>query len=327
MLGPLLRLCEQKSVDIDVYLKEIGLSAELLRSEHVPIGKVPHFWKLYENLEEASHRDDLGFILGEKLDIKDMGILGTQVRNASTFHEAVQISSYFLPKLCHGIQLDLVQEGEYAHLVYTREHESICKAADQITVLYTLRLLSRAAGGHVPISIDFQSEEPNDLGIASQIDCPLRFDQETTKVTIPRIALADAVAVPKVDTEQSSCCDKELPSPNSMADMLYAVLETLLKGGGLLSSSEACEMLDMSRATLARKLEADRTNYQSIVDRLRFTMGREMLRDPSLSVKEVSYRLNYSNPSAFTRSFLAQSGMPPSVYREMLLKRGAEVKN
>ncbi|MGC7311866.1 helix-turn-helix domain-containing protein, partial [Mycobacteroides abscessus subsp. massiliense] len=53
------------------------------------------------------------------------------------------------------------------------------------------------------------------------------------------------------------------------------------------------------------------TSYRALLDEVRETLARELLRN-GLSVREVSDRLGYSEPAAFTHAYTRWRGMPPS---------------
>ena len=53
--------------------------------------------------------------------------------------------------------------------------------------------------------------------------------------------------------------------------------------------------------------------------RLRIEAARELLADPSLSIKEVAARTGFSEPNHFSRVFSRIDGVPPTAFREALL--------
>jgi AraC-like DNA-binding protein len=53
--------------------------------------------------------------------------------------------------------------------------------------------------------------------------------------------------------------------------------------------------------------------------RLRIEHARELLADPSLSIKEVAARTGFSEPNHFSRVFCRIDGVPPTAFREAVL--------
>ncbi|SIM66750.1 transcriptional regulator [Mycobacteroides abscessus subsp. abscessus] len=69
--------------------------------------------------------------------------------------------------------------------------------------------------------------------------------------------------------------------------------------------------LHIGERTLHRRLAREGTSYRALLDEVRETLARELLRN-GLSVREVSDRLGYSEPAAFTHAYTRWRGMPPS---------------
>ncbi|OQY30797.1 MAG: hypothetical protein B6241_15295 [Spirochaetaceae bacterium 4572_59] len=57
-------------------------------------------------------------------------------------------------------------------------------------------------------------------------------------------------------------------------------------------------------------------NFMQYLTNLRLDLGCQLLEDPSLSVKEVCYRIGYRDPNYFSRLFRSRFGMPPSYFRK-----------
>jgi two-component system response regulator YesN len=53
--------------------------------------------------------------------------------------------------------------------------------------------------------------------------------------------------------------------------------------------------------------------------RLRVEHARELLADPSLSIKEVAARTGFTEPNHFSRVFSRIDGVPPTAFREAVL--------
>jgi AraC-like DNA-binding protein len=73
--------------------------------------------------------------------------------------------------------------------------------------------------------------------------------------------------------------------------------------------------LGYSRQTLYRRLKAEGATYEQVLDGLRRRLGLRLVRDGAQSVKEVAYRLGFSDPAAFSRAFKRWTGASPSEMR------------
>ena len=73
--------------------------------------------------------------------------------------------------------------------------------------------------------------------------------------------------------------------------------------------------LGYSRQTLYRRLKAEGTTYEKVLDGLRRRLALRLVREQGLAVKEVAYRLGFSDPAAFSRAFKRWTGTSPGEMR------------
>ncbi|GAA3572635.1 MULTISPECIES: AraC family transcriptional regulator [Marinobacter] len=74
--------------------------------------------------------------------------------------------------------------------------------------------------------------------------------------------------------------------------------------------------LHMTAYTLSRKLKAEGSSYQKIKDNLRRDQAVTMLTRQNLSVADISSRLGFAEPGAFSRAFKHWTGVSPLAYRK-----------
>ena len=72
----------------------------------------------------------------------------------------------------------------------------------------------------------------------------------------------------------------------------------------------------MSRQTLYRRLRAEGTTFEEILDAKRRQLAIRYLGLDRSSVKAAAYRLGFSDPAAFSRAFKRWTGRSPSEFRE-----------
>ena len=81
------------------------------------------------------------------------------------------------------------------------------------------------------------------------------------------------------------------------------------------SGDEVATRLSISQQTLRRRLAADGTSLRGVRDQVLRDAAITALVDGDESIGELSIRLGFSEPSAFTRAFRRWTGNPPSAYR------------
>jgi len=107
----------------------------------------------------------------------------------------------------------------------------------------------------------------------------------------------------------------QLPRSNESASAVVrrALAQHLVRGEGTVGA--VCRELGMSRRTLHRRLEAERTSFRSLLDGVRADIARALLRDRAVGVAEIAFLLGYSEPSSLHRSFKRWTGQTPRAFR------------
>lgn len=76
------------------------------------------------------------------------------------------------------------------------------------------------------------------------------------------------------------------------------------------------QLLNMSSATLQRRLLAEGANYRQLKDDLRRDIAIDLFSNSSLTVAEVAARTGFQETSAFHRAFRKWTGASPGIYRQ-----------
>jgi len=86
-------------------------------------------------------------------------------------------------------------------------------------------------------------------------------------------------------------------------------------GEKTLTPDTAARALAVSRRTLSRRLAEEGSSFRQIFDDVRREFACALLQDRSLSVADVAFFLEYSEPAVFDRSFRRWTGQTPSAFR------------
>lgn len=118
--------------------------------------------------------------------------------------------------------------------------------------------------------------------------------------------------------EQAGKYLKSLNSGDNIAAQLTRMLADLMASGEA-NADSACRALKLSRRTLQRRLKAERTSFQKVLQEVRRELSVRYLSDSRLKALEVAMLLGYSNISSFTTAFKSWYDMPPAEYRQKIL--------
>jgi AraC-like DNA-binding protein len=110
----------------------------------------------------------------------------------------------------------------------------------------------------------------------------------------------------------------ELDSGASTAERIRSVLLESLPSGKS-AVADTARRLAMSTRTLQRRLTAEGTSYQEVLDGVREELAMHYLKNSSLPSAQISFLLGFKDPNSFFRAFHAWSGMTPDSVRNRLV--------
>ena len=119
-------------------------------------------------------------------------------------------------------------------------------------------------------------------------------------------------------TEQAEKYLRSLNAGDNIAAQLKRRLADLMACGEA-NADAACRALKLSRRTLQRRLKAEKTSFQKVLQEVRRELSIRYLRDTRLRGLDIAMLLGYSNISSFTSAFKSWYDMPPAEYRQKIL--------
>jgi AraC-like DNA-binding protein len=176
----------------------------------------------------------------------------------------------------------------------------------------------------VPREVRFAHAAPADITEHERFfACPIRFGAGTNAMIISgadamrRLVSADP-ALADIVRRRLDKVLAERVVPAAAAPVNVRVRRMLLDdfAQATLTPDAVAKSLAMSHRTLSRRLAEEGTTFRQILDHVRAELARVLLDDASLSVADVAFFLQYSEPAAFHRSFKRWTGKTPTEYRD-----------
>ena len=148
------------------------------------------------------------------------------------------------------------------------------------------------------------------LNIIESDQCYIEFSENI--LSIPIVQSPEGASV---FSEQSNFYTLLWPNLNAL-DLKIRLLISPNISTGFPSLTSLAEQLDVSPQTLSRWLNEHNTNYQTIKDDLRRDVAVALLKNSTLSIKEISFNVGYQESSAFSKAFKHWFGISPTAYRQ-----------
>ncbi|TDZ80839.1 AraC family transcriptional regulator [Mycobacteroides salmoniphilum] len=261
----------------------------------------------------------LGIEVGTRYQIASAGILGFALLSSRTMGDALSVGLRFsqLSSTFHRFTLTVGREDSIFDL-------------DESDIPLDVRrfLLERdlaAIAGIVPILFGGVMPPGARVMLRTDRDTPLRLLAEllTVEFESPRNALVFptqllAAPLPTADPHTAALCVRQceelLEHRRSRDGIAGVVRNQLLRVPGQVPTmGQIAASMHIAERTLHRRLAREGTSYRALLDEVRETLAKELLAN-GLTVKEVSDRLGYSEPAAFTHAYTRWHGSPASAH-------------
>jgi len=313
-----------RDLNADELLANVGLSSSLLQ---VPQARVSakHYGALWRTIALALDDEFFGQD-SRRMKAGSFAMLCHSVLSCKTLGQALDRSLRFYALLLDDISGTSERDADEARIIL---HERAAGAGQRVFAHELLLLLLYGVscwlvGRRIPIlRAEFSHPEPAHSAEYRLMYCAeLSFNRPNTLIAFE----AGYLDLPVVQNERSI---KEFlrTAPESIlvkyknGSSLTAKIRRRLRQflpGEVPDFESLAEELNMTAATMRRRLHEEGESYQSIKDQLRRDLAIGYLSHSSRSVMDIALELGFSERSAFHRAFRKWTGASPGEFRRTL---------
>lgn len=302
-------------------LQGTGVTAAQLQSEHALVS--PRGYRaLVRNGLRLSGQPHLGLSVGMHSRLSDFGIFGYALMSCPTLGAAARLGTRSWRLTGADVR---VEEVAGADEVSWRVTEAF-PLGDLWTFACERWVSAVVAGTRVntgqfslPHRVDLDYPEPRHARRYHEIlQCEVRFDQPCTQLTSPRRALDQPNRFS--NREAAEICARRCETMASHWTgnrSTVSALRTVLVGcaGDFPSLSAAARLLGLSGRTLRRRLAAEGSGFQAVLDETRAELAADYLRESDFTVEEIAGLVGFSEQTNFSKAFKKWTGLSASEYR------------
>lgn len=299
----------EKGFDNAAIFRGTRLQWELLLGEHRFLS-LEQMSRLVRRAIDLTEQPWIGLEIGGATSVSAHGPLGYAVISAPDLRAVLRVVSRFV-----GVRFQLVtvevEEDDAACRLTLNELVDLAELREFISgsILATyFQLMDTVTSRHLrEARVCLPVKAPPWAAVYEEkLGCPVEFGAERLSITLPRkvLDIPCLTADPALHRNAVRDCERQLKQ---------------LQGGGPLGQRIGIYLLDqedhyptleqvadhfaMSRRTLIRKLKAENTSYQELLDEVRRELAAWYLLETSLPVERIAERLGYQDPSNFSRTF------------------------
>jgi AraC-like DNA-binding protein len=301
-------------------LRKVGLNRSLIATpvQHIPVTAVID---LLEDSAEASACSTFGLLMAEARQLSDFGPISLLLSHQQSLRDALSTIMQYRHLLNESLAMHIEDTGKMTIIREEIVTESP-RPARQATELAVgvLLLIFRAMLGPQwhPQSVHFIHEAPAELQVHRRVfRCDVQFGSDFNGVV---------------------CATTDLDRPNTQANAVMAryahsfidalpragqssiVLEVrksiyLLLPMGRASVEQIAQGLGMNVRTLQRRLDESGASFSDLINGVRRELAQRYIANTGYSLGRIAEQLGYTNPSSFTRWFIAQFNTTPTDLR------------
>lgn len=318
----------QLGIDIDPFADAIGIDTSVfgMNEARLPIDK---FARLLEALATVTDDETFGarYALGRRVGAG--GFFEYGLRNAPTLGEAL---SFIDDNVV--VFVDVVHKLDRTDANYVRFEwgfSPLITVKNQLVDFTFQSLLGpmaafgldQAAG----VVIDVNRSTPKSpAGYRALFPRRVAFERQANAISVQKrlISQTNPNADPKLYELMAWQCRTIAETRTGRASIVDQARELLLEGRGQAASlPHIARRLGLSPRSFQRRLSEMGTSFQEIFDETRREASDRLLRDTDLTIGQISDRLGFSAPSAYSRSAARWYGRSPSRVRDELRRREA----
>ncbi len=274
-------------------------------------------------LIELTGNPCIGIDMGELMEPSYCGVLGHLALSCGTLAESFARFARYQELLYESTgQLTLV--GNKYRFSWQRESEELfdTQQSDEILLVGLLKLAKHLTGksnlkphrvGFMHSSPDYAAKYKKSLGSHIEFNQPELFVELSIELLSHPINNSNPTLIRLLD-QQADALLKALPNRGEFEVAIRKSLVECLQNGT--PSLDALSIaLGISSRTLHRRLESRGLNFSLLLQKTRYELAVQYLREKRLSVVDIGFLLGYSEQSAFARAFKQWTGRTPRQFK------------
>jgi AraC-like DNA-binding protein len=311
-------LIHQLGADPQSTLAAAGLSEDAFAG---PNARAP-FASIACLLSEAAARTScahFGLLVGRACHLSDLGTPGELLRHAPTVGRGLTEFVVHHRLNSEGAVVFLMERAGVVDLGYAI-YDPLARGTFQIydaAIATASNMLREVCGENFrPTEVLFAHARPVDVAPYRQcFRAPVRFNAELSSIRFPASMLAQPIKGADPDRFRRALAVADAATRAHLAQAAHRALRMLLLHGKA-SGEDVAQELAMHRRTLNRRLAAEGTTFQKVLDHVRRTVATELLEDSDVAMHDIAESLGYSGLTPFMRAFRRWTGRTPGEWRK-----------
>jgi AraC-like DNA-binding protein len=289
----------------------------------VPEALTEAAWRLAATLT----RDDaLGIHLVESLPRGALDLIEYALRSSPSLEKGLERLARYGRLLSDRVAARTHRKDDsLLFLVHDTATTPLHPARTEFALAFALKLARDSTGTDIrPVRVSFAHPVPENVAEHRRFfHGPVRFAAGSSSLSLSAsdgarpMHEADAALAGIIHRRlENALGDRARSSGGAMMSTRVRHLLVEHLGQSVLTLDAVATALAVSRRTLTRRLADEGASFRHMLDEVRSDFARALLQDRTLSIGDIAFFLQYSEPAAFHRSFRRWTGQTPQAFRE-----------
>lgn len=313
---------DRRGLDGAALFAQAGLDVVALGDPQAryPLEGTTRLWRL---AVQQTGDSALGLAVASQVTPLTFHALGYSLVASATLKEAFERITRYFRIVTDAGEFMFGREGDVYRLRLHTPDDRPQPAPEAIDAfMSTFVRMCRAAVGRQfsPLSLSLRRPAPAaSEGFQRVFRCPIQFDAPVNELRFPRAELERPLEGTNAELARHN--DQivvrylaTIEKQDLRARVRAVLIEQLPLGEP--SAEKIASALHLSLRSLQRKLAAEDSSYEDLLNDTRRELAMSYARDPRYSVGEAAYLLGFSDSSSYSRAFKRWTGRSPSQFRQ-----------
>ncbi|AKX54925.1 AraC family transcriptional regulator [Thiopseudomonas alkaliphila] len=294
---------------------------------------IARYMRLGHAATTLAQRADFGLLMGRFSAPEHFGLAGVCAAQAPNLRAAARCLTEFEPLYAQNYrgQSQLIEDAQGAWLRFYsispyNDYNRFVVESVLSSWLQHLTLIAQQPVHAEQIAIEYPAPSYSACYV-EHFAAPVHFAQATNQLRLSQhsLSLSNPKHCPHTWQELLLLCRQrlqQLTKQTSLTEQVISLIAAHLKQGEP-TLEEIAALLNLPSWTLRRRLAAEHTQFNQLLQQTRYALASSYIADTPLSFSEIAWLLGFTSPEAFQRAFKRWSKFTPGEYRRHKLSTNA----
>ncbi len=306
-------------LDSQAIFKKAGIDFTKIETPYtrLPVQSVQKVWRYaYDNTDEY-----FGVIVSQFLNPASFHALGFGLYASPSLRELLERLIRYRCVISHMFFAELLEEKDCYRLSTTDERTLKTNITHDTLFSFIISLMRQMMlPSFKPMAVRLSRVPKHSIdALTAFMGSPIEFDSKNSELIFTKDQLDTPLTGgdTMLAAKQDQLTEQYISEFGLISEYMLRVKTEIsqLLSFGEVSVNKVAENLHVTVRTLQRRLADENSSYHDLLDKVRYELALDYMKDPQTSATEIAFKLGFNDSSSFTRSFKRWTKLSVSEYR------------